>query len=85
MKNIDHFLWYFDNNMWLYFITEIPAKFTIPLKEKECIEGQSVTLTCSMDKPDQKVTWYKNGQEIVPDDNVKVTICALFFSVHTLM
>ncbi len=41
--------------------------FTSPLKDQKVPEEESVTLECELSKPDQKVTWLKDGKEIKPD------------------
>lgn len=33
-----------------------------------------MNLQCSLNKPDVKVTWYKDGQKIVPSKNLKVRV-----------
>ena len=31
-------------------------------------------LECKLSRPDAKVTWYKDGKEIIPDDNHEITV-----------
>ena len=55
--------------------------FTSPLKDTSVPESETATFTCEISKPDKKVTWYKNGKEIVPDEHFEVKVEG---TVHTL-
>ena len=57
--------------------------FTIPLKDTEVKVDKSVTLSCELSKPNQKVKWFKNGKEIKPDKKRGITI-AVDGTKHTL-
>lgn len=53
----------------------------MPLKETECIEGDTVTLTCEVNLPDRPARWFKDRQEIFPSDTC---ILKVEGTVHTL-
>ncbi len=48
--------------------------FIVPLKEKTVTEGESVTLECEISKAGEKVTWFKDGQPITPDEHFNITV-----------
>ena len=48
-------------------ISEPVVTFTVPLKDQTVAEKDSVTFECEVSKPNQKVVFYKNGQEIKID------------------
>ena len=48
-------------------ISEPVVTFTVPLKDQTVKEKESVTLECEVSKPNQKVLFFKNGQEIKID------------------
>ena len=50
----------------------IPLEITKPLSNAEVTEGESLTLTCELNKKDVPVKWLKNGKEIKPDDDYVV-------------
>ena len=37
-------------------------------------EKERVTFECQLNKPDLKVTWYKDSQELTPSDRVEITV-----------
>ena len=49
-------------------------EFTQPLKHQTVPESATVTLECSVNKPDQKAVWLKNGVEIIPDAKHEVIV-----------
>ena len=59
---------------WIVCGTEPTAQFTVPLKEVQSVEGQTVEMSCELSKPDQKVTWLKDGVELKPDDRFEVVV-----------
>lgn len=59
-------------------IAEGAVKFIMPLQETSTVEHQVVTMECQLSRPDQKVTWLKNGQEITPDDTHEVSVDGTF-------
>ena len=59
---------------WVLFGTEPTAEFTVPLKEVQSVEGQTVEMTCELSKPGQTVTWLKDGVELKPDDRCEVVV-----------
>lgn len=50
----------------LFDCLELPAKIVEPLKDQTTIEKQTITFTCKLSKPNKKVTWYKDGEELTP-------------------
>ena len=62
-------------------LAEAPVTFASPLKDTSVPESETATFTCEISKPDKKVTWYKNGKEIVPDEHFEVKVEG---TVHTL-
>jgi len=54
--------------------TEPSAEFTVPLKEVQSVEGQTVEMTCELSRPGQQVTWLKDGVELVPDDRCAILV-----------
>ena len=59
---------------WGVFGAEPTAEFTVPLKEVQSVEGQTVEMSCELSKPGQKVTWLKDGVELKPDDRCQVVV-----------
>lgn len=60
---------------------EAPVTFTSPLKDTSVPESETASFTCELSKPDKKVTWFKNGKEIVPDEHFEVKVEG---TLHTL-
>lgn len=58
----------------MLFGAEPTAEFTVPLKEVQSVEGQTVEMSCELSKPGQKVTWLKDGVELQPDDRCEVVV-----------
>nr|XP_006823016.1 PREDICTED: titin-like [Saccoglossus kowalevskii] len=50
------------------FVSEAP-KFATPLQDKEIPEKESIELTCEVTKPNVKVNWYKDDEQISPYDH----------------
>ncbi len=57
----------------LWWFVESKPTFTQPLKDQTVPEDESVTLECELSKPDQKVTWQKDGKEVKPDRKRGIT------------
>jgi len=53
---------------------EPAAEFTVPLKEVQTVEGRTVEMSCELSRPGQKVTWLKDGLELVPDERCQVVV-----------
>ena len=48
--------------------------FTKPLTDMTAIDGENVQLTCEVSGvPKPEITWYREGFEIAPDSDFKVT------------
>ena len=64
--------------------TEPTAEFTVPLREVQSVEGQTVEMSCELSKPGQKVTWLKDGVELKPDDRCEVVVdgCVHRLTIH---
>lgn len=41
------------------------------MEDQECIEKQSVALTCALSKPRLKVQWFKDDEEITENDRIR--------------
>ena len=54
-------------------LVETPITFTVPLKDTEALEKESVVLECEVSKPDVKPKWFKDGKEIKPDKKKGIT------------
>lgn len=55
-------------------VTEKAAKIVKPLKPQKVKECSEAELTVVLDKPNQLVTWYRNGIEIAGSENYKVCL-----------
>ena len=44
--------------------TAVSSVITVPLKETQSIEDQTVSLTCETSLPGTKVVWLKDGVEV---------------------
>ncbi len=53
-------------------VKETEANITKPLKDVSVRASEDLTLVCELSKPNRKVTWLKNGKEVVPGDGVEV-------------
>ena len=58
-----------------------PVTFTLPLKDTAIKESETVTLECQLSKPDQKITWYRNGKEIIPSGHITISSDGLTHSL----
>ncbi|KAJ8319891.1 hypothetical protein KUTeg_001478 [Tegillarca granosa] len=57
-----------------WFKDELPAEFRKPLTDMTVKEKENVTLECELNKPNIPVKWFKDGEEIKPDDHVKIVM-----------
>lgn len=57
-----------------YLNSEYPYKFVKVLKSQQLIEKDNVTLACELDDAGGEVTWFKDGEEIKPDDNKRIQL-----------
>jgi titin len=56
-------------------IEEAPLEFVRPLHDQELKENQKATFECELNKPGEKVKWFRNDQPIESDDpNVKIEV-----------
>ena len=46
------------------YLAEIPLSFTVLLQDVTVEKEEQVTLQCELSKPNQKVTWLKNGKAL---------------------
>jgi len=53
-------------------VTEAPLEWIRTLKDIELKENQTATFECEINKDDVPVQWFKNGQKLVPSDNVVI-------------
>ena len=58
--------------------------FTVPLEDVTVNAAETVTLTCELSKPDQKVKWLKNGKALTMKEKNRVKITAVG-TKHTLV
>ena len=47
-----------------YYLTEVPAEFTVPLSDQTVPEKAEAVFECQVNKADAPVTWYVNGKVI---------------------
>jgi hypothetical protein len=77
------FLLYKDFIVVVFFmLTAKPLEIILPLKETEVQEGDTVTFTCEVNKPNVKARWFKDKTEIFPDENCDITSKD---KIHTLI
>lgn len=55
-------------------VQETPLEFITPLKNVNCTEDDRIVLECELNKPDDKIQWYRDGEPIDPaqDDNIVI-------------
>ena len=58
------------------FFAAIPLSFTIPLEDVTVEQDEKVTLQCELSKPNQKVTWLKNGKALSFKEKNRLKITA---------
>jgi len=52
---------------------ELPCEITTPLVDQETQENETISLVLVISKP-RKVTWSKNGQEVVASDRFQISV-----------
>ncbi|KAH9498303.1 hypothetical protein Btru_006488 [Bulinus truncatus] len=62
-------------------VTDTPLVIIQPLNEADVTEGESITLTCKVNKSDVKARWFKDGAEIYPSENLILKVDG---DTHTL-
>lgn len=50
---------------------EPPIHFLKPLKDQDCVEGERVEFTCETNTKPHTIKWYRNGQELSPDNRIE--------------
>ena len=53
--------------------TEASAEFALHLEDEEVEENESATFTCQLSKPNRRVSWMKNGQDLKENGEYHVT------------
>ncbi|KAI1702784.1 immunoglobulin domain-containing protein [Ditylenchus destructor] len=53
-------------------IVELVPEFLKPLRDLEVVEGELAEFTCTTNCRPRVVKWYKNGQEIKPDNRIEI-------------
>ena len=52
---------------------EASAEFTLHLEDEEVEENESATFTCQLSKPNGKVSWMKNGEDLKENEECHIT------------
>ncbi|CAF3389468.1 unnamed protein product [Rotaria socialis] len=52
-------------------VNELPIDFEQPLSNQSLTEYDTLTLECTVTKPDKQVKWYFDSQELKPDDRCR--------------
>jgi hypothetical protein len=59
----------------LILLAEKPLKITKPLNDKyNCMEGDTLTLICEVNKPGVIAMWLKDGEQITVTDGYEITV-----------
>ena len=58
--------------LFIFAALEIPAKIVKPFKAMKVKESHEAEFTVTLDKPNQQVTWYKDGEEITASETFQV-------------
>ena len=48
--------------------TEEPLKIIIPIKDTECLEGETVSFVCEVNKENHPAMWLRDGTVITEED-----------------
>ncbi|WAR10976.1 TITIN-like protein, partial [Mya arenaria] len=65
------------------FVEESPLEFTMPLQEQmECVQGDAVTLTCEVNKPNRPAMWLRDGEQVTIADGYEIIVDG---NVHSLV
>lgn len=56
----------------------------MPLQEIRTVEGQTVTLSCQVSRPEAEVTWLKDDAALQPDERIQAVTdgCARLLTIH---
>ncbi len=50
----------------IYLYAEAPVTFSLPLLNQQVSELEPISMTCQLNKPGQKISWYKDDVPIKP-------------------
>ncbi len=53
-------------------VEEIAVDFTVPLEDKTAFEKSSVDFVVELNKDTDKLKWYQDGEELVPEEGVRI-------------
>jgi hypothetical protein len=51
-------------------VKELPCKFAKPLRDQNTTEHNNVSFEIALTKPNHKVKWFLNGQELIPNERI---------------
>ena len=51
---------------------ETPIRFTIPLSDQTCKEGETVSFYCEVSEGNLSSRWFKCNKEIMPSESVSI-------------
>ena len=58
------------------FFAATPLSFTVPLEDVTVEQDEKITLQCELSKPNQKVTWLRNGKALSFKEKNRLNITA---------
>ncbi|CAH1802745.1 unnamed protein product, partial [Owenia fusiformis] len=62
-------------------VEEAPLVFMTPLKDVTVMEKETASFECEISKPDQKATWYIEGEEVQESERVQIDMDS---TIHSL-
>ena len=54
----------------IFHFSEKAPEFKKPLKDQKVKENEKLVLKCELTKPNKPVQWFKDGEEIKPDERI---------------